>query len=388
VKRNQADPATPIAPTLAPVTDGRRRISGRVFRYILLQYWLILACALGGFLALFLVAEAVHDLDDLIEDGASTAQMLLYFWLLLPDAVVQMLPMSLLLAALYCVGALVRNHELTALRSAGVSVPQALAPLLCTGALAVLGHFALAEFAAPWAAQRHLQLERELGRVKREAGTHYLAYHNRRGRRDWFFGRFDPQGASQAVLIAQYRKDGTLAWEIRAASATHRDGEWHLEDAVRSTFDAAGEFEIAPPEHHAELVLALPEKPRQFRFLWELGPVPELSLRRLYQVLHAPEAALPAGTRQTLQTHLWHRLLAPLASLIGVLLGGPLAISEGRGGGMRRVLLAVGLVIAYALGTEFLLLLGRRGELMPLLAGASAPLLFGALGLYLLWRRH
>ena len=80
----------------APV---RRRLSRRLFTYVLGQYLLPLICCVLAFALLFVILDLFDVLQDMVGAKAPLADVLAYFLLRQPENLVYILPMSVLLAA-------------------------------------------------------------------------------------------------------------------------------------------------------------------------------------------------------------------------------------------------------------------------------------------------
>lgn len=369
----------------------RRRFSRKLFTYVLYDFLVILVCCLAAFLVLFLVAELFDDLEDFLRHDAPPLEALKYFLLLQPDHIVTVLPMSLLLATMYRFASLCKDNELTAIRVSGVSILQASLPVLLVALVLTGVQAGIAEFAAPAARQSSRLLKKLLteptANTDPAAGA-CLAYRNGKGRRDWLFRSFSADAASTGVRITQFREDRTLDWELGAASARRLpSGVWLFTAAVRSRFDASGEFMAAPPERHETLELQLDEDPGKMSFLFRLGPAEELSLRTSMKVLRQNREKLANSALAVLRTHFVYRLFFPLSCLIAVLIGVPMAVTKERGSAMRSAVNAIGIMALYYVSCQIFLVLGKNQTLPPAVAGSLPTLFFLAWGAVLALRK-
>jgi len=91
-------------------------------RYIFIEWLKVFAIAIGVTLGILILHDMYGNLGSLINWGASTREILLYYAFLTPTLVPVVLPISLLLSLIYILGSLHRNNEITAMRSAGMNV--------------------------------------------------------------------------------------------------------------------------------------------------------------------------------------------------------------------------------------------------------------------------
>jgi len=80
-----------------------------------------------------------------MEVKAGLIPVLSYLLCNLPWWTIQVLPVSVLLAVLFCVGQLVKNNELTALKAAGINLWRVVVLFLLMGALIGVCEFYLRE---------------------------------------------------------------------------------------------------------------------------------------------------------------------------------------------------------------------------------------------------
>ena len=202
---------------------------------------------------------------------------------------------------------------------------------------------------------------------------------------------FDPIPANHITGWAE--NAGTVSFpltsvpELSAAEARPTAAGWEFRDVTRWRFDETGSFMTGPPEALPTLTLDLPERPRQMAFFFRLQPAEEMTSRELWRALAAEEGRLSASTVAILRTHGYYRLSYPLACLLAVLVGIPLAITRQRGSPMRGTILAVTIMALFYVTSQVFLVLGKNQSLPPLVAGVGPCLCFLAAGLYIVRRQ-
>jgi lipopolysaccharide export system permease protein len=367
----------------------RRKISWRMFRYVLGEFVIAILLCGGGFMVMFLIADLLDDLKDLLEADASMGQTLVFFALQIPDHLVHALPMAMLLGTMFCVGRLARHNELTAMWASGCSLRQCSMPIWGLGLLLTGAHFFLAQFVAPSFRERAATILERLEDPydkHEEKEVSYLAYHNKASQRDWFFEDFAPEGESTRITVTQYRPDNTISWEMRAETGTFADGHWTFQNLVFTGFDQEGYLPVQSENYPTRQVDDLTEDPRSFTLLFNLQPGAEIHLAELHDLISNRWHALSATTRVVLKTYYYHYLFGSLACLIAVLVGIPMAVTHERGTALRNFLMSIVLMVAYYLTAQGFLILGKGQIVPPFIAGAFPQFLFIGWGLFLM--RH
>ena len=120
-------------------------------RYVLLQFLRLAGLCQTGAIIVFLIADFIEHIDDLIEKKAALVDGFLYFALKVPHLVFLSLPIVVLLASILCLVLLTRNNEVVAMRACGASIHQVAAPLLAASLAISLLAFFLNERVVPQA---------------------------------------------------------------------------------------------------------------------------------------------------------------------------------------------------------------------------------------------
>jgi lipopolysaccharide export system permease protein len=111
-----------------------------------------------------------------------------------------------------------------------------------------------------------------------------------------------------------------------------------------------------------------------------------LSVPELHEYL-TNNAQLTDGRLAPYRTQLAYRWALPWGSLLAVLLAAPLGIIYSRRGLMGSITLAILLFFFLVLGSSVSLALGTGNRISPELAAWSPVVLFGAIGLFMVWMR-
>ena len=104
-----------------------------VDRYITYHFITKSSMTIMIFLVIFLLVDIVENLDHIIDSEIPTFEIFKYYFYAIPWYVSLSLPMSLLLGIIFTNGTLQKNNELTAIKSAGISIKRISIPLIALG---------------------------------------------------------------------------------------------------------------------------------------------------------------------------------------------------------------------------------------------------------------
>ncbi len=129
-------------------------------RYVQNQFFVFMALCFSGFLAVFVVVDLAGRLSGFIDRGVSGGTLALYYTLSIPYMGILILPMATLLASLFCFGNLARFGELSAMKSAGISLYRIAAPVLAAALLVCAASFFLTDRVMPGANRKRTAIIR------------------------------------------------------------------------------------------------------------------------------------------------------------------------------------------------------------------------------------
>ncbi len=101
-------------------------------KYLIRLFLQTVFFALLAFTLVFVVIDAMENLDDFIDQGVSQFKILHYYLVFIPEIIKLMTPVSVLFGALFTAGKLSSLSELTAIRASGVSLFRFMAPFIVT----------------------------------------------------------------------------------------------------------------------------------------------------------------------------------------------------------------------------------------------------------------
>ena len=307
-------------------------------------------------------------------DGNGQGELLTYAGLRVPQLIQRFLPYSVLLATIISLITLNQNSEVIAMKAAGLSAHQVLAPLLLTAGLVSIVSFGFNERVVTRATATLKAWEAtEYGAVPPDAdvranvyitdGTNILTART-------------VQGSGAAIRLGDvtwYRRapTGEIAEQVTAASASFVDPGWRLERLQR--------FEIATASTSEADTLIVGEGLTPAQIELESIDPDALPFWRLGPAIDAYEAI---GRRTAeLRAKWWHKLSGPLSAFLMPLLGAVAAFGLARSGQLFvRAIIGMALGFAYFVVDNAALAMGSFGGYPPLLAAWAPFLLFFLVG--------
>lgn len=123
-------------------------------RYLLREFLFWLAVFFGAFLLIYIAFDISFELHRLQQFHLRGKDVVEYYLFDIGDFIPIALPISLLLAMLYCLTNHTRHNEVTAMRAAGISLGRLCLPYVIAGFVFSVGLFAFNEYCAPQMADR------------------------------------------------------------------------------------------------------------------------------------------------------------------------------------------------------------------------------------------
>jgi lipopolysaccharide export system permease protein len=363
-------------------------------RYLLRELFVPLLYCLSGFFIFIIFSDLFVKLDEFQKKKMHGGDVLEYYLAVSPNFLVILLPVALLLALLFTLTNHARHHEITAIRSAGISLWRLCLPYLGVGFVASVSLFALNELWVPQSEERaEMIMNRRVDGVKGRVNKHKvrdLGFTNSRDGRVWKIGLYDTDTAEMLrPLVFAAMNDGSHRW-FSAERAARIAGVW--------TFYNASVHRVLPgtsalPELLLQTnVLRLPElteTPQQIKSEIKLStasmkPVrtADIPLLEIINYLRLHPRPKPAE-RFRLYTKLHGRLATPWTCLIVVLIAIPFGAASGRRNVFFGVAGSILICFSFFVLQTLALGLGSGGIIPPWVAGWLPNIVFGLTGIIL-----
>jgi lipopolysaccharide export system permease protein len=352
-------------------------------RYLVGQYLTFLATGTGVAAVLILVVDLIQYLDRFLRDKPPLIYIVQHLLYRLPGSLYEGLPIIVLVSTVFLFVTLTQQHELDALKAAGISLYRASLPILLVAFIISLSSGLMQETVLPGInakaeeiehvkirgnQPRHLQRQTQIW--YRSSDTRYLRME-----------LLDPiERSLEGLLVVDISPNFRLVDRLDASSARWTGEAWMLSDGVyrqigpdnHVTTDAFTERLVGMPEQISDLI-QVQKAPETMSFLELRGYI-----NRLAETGHQVSKYL---------VQLDSKLSFPLIHVIMALVAIPFALASPRSGGRGvgiavAILISVGYWVVHSVAIAF-----AKAELLPPMLGAwTANIIFAGLGAALFLR--
>lgn len=314
--------------------------------------------------------------DILAIEGNGEPELLQYASLRIPQLIARFLPYSVLLATIITLAGMNQNSEVVAMKAAGLSAHQILAPLLLAAAVISVASFAFNERVVTratttlkaWKAVDYAKIEEV------DLGTRTDVYLND-GKDVLLANRVTGTGSKSVMTqVTFYERDdaGMITRQLTGTRATYANPGWRLENPRAFDVSSAQESDLGEAIIVARGVTLGQVALR--RVDPDAEPLGELS---------DSIAALKSSGRRTaeLEAKWWHKISGPLSAFLMPLLGAVAGFGLARSGHLfARAIIGMALGFAYFVVDNAALAMGSFGGYPPLLAAWAPFFLFLLVG--------
>ena len=350
-------------------------------RYVLSRFAASFGFSAAGFVVIFVVVDLANRIAAYLDQGTSAREILLYYLWSIPYFLFLVLPMAMLLGSLFCIGGLTRRNELSAMKTAGVSLYRILTPIQL---------FALFISLGAWGASWEIipRANRERASRSLETGSSIPV---RQHRVQLVLRDVD----DQVVSLGEYRTDeekgrrvtidryteGRLAEKIRADEFIWDGDGWLFVGGERRLFLGDGERVVPFDTTRANRVTLVPAD-----FSREAMPVEQRDTDDLRALIERKQMNGQEASRDRVELAL--RMAFSFSGLVMVLFGLPLSSHTRRAS--RPLQIGICLLVSFVFyGTlQATRAMGWNGLLDPVSAAWGPNVLFLLVGGEMLRRAH
>ena len=356
-------------------------------RYILGHFLQAYVYCIAAFISIWFIFDVSDNISNFLDQRVSRMLILKYYLTQVPQILVVLLPIALLLALLFSLGRMSRSNEIVSMLTAGVSLPRILAPLLLVALLTTGVSTFLNYSLAPHAEYARKTLLEDQKSRRAQRGLLGQIFRNRTDNRTWFIQQFYPgDNLFRTVHIIQQDANDNIVTNYLATRALYHPEtrSWELQETKVIHYDEAGNITESIPYVESMMIADWSETP--YRLSSANLRAEYLSVPELREYLQA-NADFPSALLAPFSTHLHYRLAAPWSCLVIALIAAPLGIGYSRRGILSSV--AAAIIIAFAMNfvTHLFLALGEGERISDWAAAWTPNILFGLLGLVLLYFR-
>lgn len=351
-------------------------------RYIIRKYVAIFSLIFVSLLMIFVIVTFFERIDNVYEHSKPMSLFFDFIWYSIPEFIHYTLPVSVLISTLLCLGLLTKFNEITAMKACGISLYRIILPVLLLSGAVSFFSFYLQENILPY---YNKKAEETWYRIN-DRPPRSTSYVDRR----WVIGRdrdrifhysyFDPRANAFSELSIF---DFNLAdWRFTRRIYSER-GELRGENLVLFNFWDRDFKEFKPVKFEKSNATTLTLSEDRDYFLKEWKEPDQMSYGELSRYIG--EIKEKGFETVRFKVDLMGKISFPLVSLIVALLSIPFAFFMGKRGALVGIGLSLVIVMVFWGAIGIFRSLGYASYLNVFLAAWGPNLIFGLIGLYLLF---
>jgi lipopolysaccharide export system permease protein len=353
--------------------------------YILRQLLITVIFSILGLCVIFVVVHLLENLDGFLDKKTPVKVIVQFYLNYLPQIIKLITPIALLLSSLFSMGRLSNLHEITAMKTGGVSLYRIMAPLLVFGAFMSAAQIYFDGWLVPKANRLKADIEQKyLGKGRVETSL-YNVYVRDTQMQNLIIRYYDDMSKTGSnITLEEYSSESSprILRRIDAASFSFDTTKsiWKLAKAFEHRFSADS---VAAMDFHEYYELRTNTTPRLLMQLQR--NTDELTFPELREFIDVSERGGKDVRKQRINYFSEYAL--PFADFIVMLFGVPIS-----GGGQRKAGLALEITLAIVIAFLYMACiqigkaLGQSSGISPLATAWIPHGIFALLGLVNLLR--
>jgi lipopolysaccharide export system permease protein len=351
--------------------------------YVLRRYVVALAFSILSLVLIAIVIDLTENIDTFIDFSARPSEILLYYAYHTPYWMVLTLPIAALLGTLFALTSLARGSEITAMKAVGISLYRILLPVFACALVVSVVAFAFTDRIVPAATYQYNQIRDQITSYNRPDGSRRQVLLQDVDGQLLFARTYDAANRRARDVAYERRLADRLVERINGRKMEWQDDHWRVLDGTTYTpgTTAPGTFGVDFDTLSLTSVTLTPlDLARQ-----QKRPE-EMNYAELSRYIQRAAANGEDAARHRVDLHL--KVAFPLTCFIIVLLGAPLGANAKRSGMASSFGLGIAVCFVYYSCVKAGQALGWNQVISPWAGAWAANLIFGVLGLVLLWRAH
>jgi len=351
-------------------------------RYTIRKYLAIFLLVFFSLLLISVIVTFFERIDNVYEHNKPIVLLFEFIRYSIPEFIHYILPVTALTTALLSLGFLTKFNEITAMKACGISIYRIILPVLFMAALVSFFSFYLQENVLPYSNKKAEEVWNKINDVSPRS----YSYLDRRWvlskekNRIYHYNYFDPEKSVFSQLSIYDFDPSTWSFQRRIYSERGYLGDGHLSLVDCWSRDFVND---RPTKFEKKEKIELMEVEDRSYFLKEWKEPDQMSYGELKQYIEELEEKDFETVR--FKVDLNYKISFPLASLIMSLLGIPFAFSMGKRGTLVGIGLSIVIAMVYWGGIGIFKSLGYLNYMDAFLAAWSPNLIFGLIGLYLIF---
>ena len=347
-----------------------------IHRYLtreLLRYFCFVLMAVVG---IYLAVDFFEKVDDFLDAKVPLSRLVVFFALRIPFIVAQVTPVGVLLAVLIVFGLMVRNNEIVALKSGGVSISSLLKPVLVMGLTLSVFVFFLSDVLVPMTMVRANKIWQSEVRKGPAVASRKKNIWIKGNRSIFHITYFNPSDKTIFGVTLNYFDDRfRLIRRVDAQGGIYTGDQWRLSNVVeQDLLTDDGSYKVA---YRDETPVKLEFVPKDL--LTVVKKPEEMSYSELAEYIQKVEEEGYNATsyRVDLLAKISFSFVCVIMSLVGTGVAFWRKKKEGLAG---SIVYGIGMAFLYWTLHSFCLSLGYGGKLPPVIAAWLTNVLFFFVG--------
>ena len=240
----------------------------RLDKYILSQFFKVLAGSLIFMLGLFLITIYLDNINYFSHPNVPIALILKYFLNIIPEILIQVLPPAALFSTSYIFGNMNSNNEIIAIYNGRIGFTRLICPLIISGIIMAIGLFLFFEFVSAESSNKAVEIKQNIKKLTGK--TLGYMYNNSKlflkGNDNTIyyveFFNFE-NGAMQGPVIFKFDVYGDILFQLNAASGVYNEIKkiWTFENVYIIRYAGNGKYNSERKQVYS---MSLQETPGSF----------------------------------------------------------------------------------------------------------------------------
>jgi lipopolysaccharide export system permease protein len=352
-------------------------------KYLIKQFIQTILFGLLAFTVIFVVIDAMENLDDFIDQNVHTLIILHYYLVFTPEIIRLVTPIAVLFAALFTAGKAANLSELTAIKASGVSLFRFMLPFIITTVFISAFSIYFSGYVVPMANKTKLNIEQQYLKKNISFSGSNIYFQDSKSR-IVSISFFDAsKNTANRISIQDFKPNDLkrMTSRIDAASLLYDSSKhvWIAKNGVERNFNddkqTADYFKVLDLKNLNFLPADLLKK--------QTRPS-EMNLSELHSLIKSQEKAGNDPTSALIEFH--SRIAFALTSVIVVLFGLPISANKRKGGLAAQVGLNILVTFLYLVFMKISQAFGKNGSLNPIVTAWFANFIFMIAAIYNLLR--
>jgi len=352
-------------------------------KYLIKQFLQTIVFGLLGFTFIFIVIDAMENLDDFIDQSVPALKIIHYYIVFSPEIIRLMTPVAVLFAALFTAGKAANLSELTAIKASGVSLYRFMLPFVITTILISLFSVYFSGYVVPMANKTKLNIEQEYLKknISFSGSNIYFQDSKQRIVSISFFDNNSNRANRVSIQDFNATNLKQMKSRIDAVSLSYDTLKniWVANNGIKRDFDGIHQsadyftsLEIPNLNFSPSDLLKKQTRPS------------EMNLAELNELVKSQQNAGNDPTSTLIEYH--SRIAFAMTSVIVVLFGLPISANKRKGGIASQVGLNILVTFLYLVFMKVSQAFGKNGALNPVITAWLANFLFMIAAAVNLWR--